>query len=81
MIINDDVCLVYFSEYESHLRDTWDYVMIDSEIVCYALSVDVAFEYDPCLYANMNKYKIIPRCYDLWMFCILYILLRMSVMW
>ena len=46
--MNDDVYLVYLSEYESHLRDASDYIMIDSEIICFALSVDVACVYDPC---------------------------------
>ena len=46
--MNDDVCSVYLSEYESHLRDTCDCMMFGCEIVCYALSVDVACAYELC---------------------------------
>ena len=73
--------LVCLSEYKSHLRDISEYMMIDCDIVCCALSVDATCEYDPCYMLSWIGIRWSSRCYDWWEFCMLYVWLRVSAMW
>ena len=54
-----------------HLRDTWDYMIIVCEIVCYALFVDVACVYEPCWYVEVYNWKTISSYYEVWSYYVL----------